>query len=203
MESETFEENKTEEKLSNKKDTNLLNQNDQIDLNKKETILLQQTTTDKKISDENVQQDTSTSKVQNKSQIETTSKAESNTEKIEAFDNSNVFSKLQKQNSIELTTVMSNLTLNTETLQQLSDNQISLNLEDLKDRGRESFQPWPNSSSPLNCRKLLNHFAKPGSFLPTVSLASYPGSGNTWLRYLIEGATGFFTRGPDPIVSYY
>ena len=25
------------------------------------------------------------------------------------------------------------------------------------------------------------------------ALASYPGSGNTWLRYLIEGATGIFT----------
>jgi hypothetical protein len=28
---------------------------------------------------------------------------------------------------------------------------------------------------------------------PPVALASYPGSGNTWLRYLIEGAGGVFT----------
>jgi hypothetical protein len=54
-----------------------------------------------------------------------------------------------------------------------------------------------------NCSRFRNHFGHPGSFLPTVWLASYPGSGNTWLRYLIEGYTGFFTRGPDPIVSSF
>lgn len=32
-----------------------------------------------------------------------------------------------------------------------------------------------------------------GRQLPIVGLASYPSSGNTWLRYLIEGATGYFT----------
>ena len=74
--------------------------------------------------------------------------------------------------------------------------------ENFIDRGRESFEPWQNSSS-LNCTNFRNHFAKPGSFLPTIWLASYPGSGNTWLRYLIEGATGFFTRGPDPIVRLF
>ena len=29
--------------------------------------------------------------------------------------------------------------------------------------------------------------------LPPMALASFPGSGNTWVRYLIEGATGVFT----------
>ena len=29
--------------------------------------------------------------------------------------------------------------------------------------------------------------------LPLMALASFPGSGNTWTRYLIEGATGVFT----------
>ena len=29
--------------------------------------------------------------------------------------------------------------------------------------------------------------------LPLVALASFPSSGNTWLRYLIEGITGIFT----------
>ena len=28
---------------------------------------------------------------------------------------------------------------------------------------------------------------------PPVALASYPGSGNTWIRYLLEGAGGVFT----------
>ena len=32
----------------------------------------------------------------------------------------------------------------------------------------------------------------PGCRAP-IALASYPGSGNTWLRYLIEGAGGVFT----------
>ncbi len=32
-----------------------------------------------------------------------------------------------------------------------------------------------------------------GHNLPIVGLASYPSSGNTWLRYLIEGASGYFT----------
>ena len=39
---------------------------------------------------------------------------------------------------------------------------------------------------------LLTRFSKNGS-LPTTGLVSFPGSGNTWIRYLIEGATGIFT----------
>ena len=77
-------------------------------------------------------------------------------------------------------------------------------IEALIDKSRESFKPWPNLTqieNGIDCSKFRNHFAKNGSFLPTTWLYSYPGSGNTWLRYLIEGATGFFTRGPDPIVS--
>jgi len=77
-------------------------------------------------------------------------------------------------------------------------------IEEMIDKSRQSFQPWPNhtvTENGINCSKFRNYFAKNGSFLPTTWLYSYPGSGNTWLRYLIEGATGFFTRGPDPIVS--
>ena len=29
--------------------------------------------------------------------------------------------------------------------------------------------------------------------LPLIGLVSYPSSGNTWIRYLIEGLTGYFT----------
>lgn len=32
-----------------------------------------------------------------------------------------------------------------------------------------------------------------GRNLPIVGLVSYPSSGNTWLRYLLEGASGYFT----------
>ncbi len=28
---------------------------------------------------------------------------------------------------------------------------------------------------------------------PPMALASYPGSGNTWVRYLLEAASGVFT----------
>ena len=35
-------------------------------------------------------------------------------------------------------------------------------------------------------------FAEPGTF-PATSLSSYPGSGNTWVRYLIEEYTGYYT----------
>ena len=35
-------------------------------------------------------------------------------------------------------------------------------------------------------------FGEKGSF-PLTSLSSYPGSGNTWVRYLIEEYTGYYT----------
>ena len=42
-------------------------------------------------------------------------------------------------------------------------------------------------------------FAEKGTF-PITSLTSFPGSGNTWVRYLIEEYTGYYTGaiGPDP-----
>ncbi|KAF2357066.1 Sulfotransferase domain [Trinorchestia longiramus] len=42
------------------------------------------------------------------------------------------------------------------------------------------------------CAALRVRFARRHS-LPRTALASYPGSGNTWLRYLLEGSTGLFT----------
>ena len=41
----------------------------------------------------------------------------------------------------------------------------------------------------LPSRRRLAQFGS----LPRTALASFPGSGNTWTRYLIEGATGVFT----------
>ena len=46
-----------------------------------------------------------------------------------------------------------------------------------------------------SCAHLLTRFARPGS-LPDARLASFPRSGNTWTRYLLEAATGFVTCGP-------
>lgn len=39
--------------------------------------------------------------------------------------------------------------------------------------------------------------------LPKTALASYPGSGNTWARYLIEAASGVFTGSIYKDVSIY
>ena len=41
--------------------------------------------------------------------------------------------------------------------------------------------PWPGEGE---CGLLVTRFARRGS-LPTRALVSYPGSGNTWVRYLI------------------
>lgn len=49
--------------------------------------------------------------------------------------------------------------------------------------------PWPTDA---NCKHYSVQFAKPGE-IPILGLASYPSSGNTWLRYLIEGITGYYT----------
>lgn len=49
--------------------------------------------------------------------------------------------------------------------------------------------PW--DQDPLCSSYNISHLV-PRSRAP-YALASYPGSGNTWLRYLIEGATGIFT----------
>lgn len=40
---------------------------------------------------------------------------------------------------------------------------------------------------PIDNRRTVKHS------LPPVALASYPGSGNTWVRYLIEAASGVYT----------
>ena len=50
-------------------------------------------------------------------------------------------------------------------------------------------------SADPSCAHLLTRFARPGS-LPDARLASFPRSGNTWTRYLLEAATGFVTCGP-------
>ena len=47
--------------------------------------------------------------------------------------------------------------------------------------------PWPDDPA---CRRYSVQF---GSGLGVVGLASYPSSGNTWLRYLIEAITGIYT----------
>ncbi|XP_050699605.1 uncharacterized protein LOC126987014 [Eriocheir sinensis] len=62
-------------------------------------------------------------------------------------------------------------------------------LKILLDYGRPQHEPWPGR---VGCAGLRVAFARRLT-LPRTALASFPGSGNTWLRYLIQGATGLFT----------
>lgn len=57
------------------------------------------------------------------------------------------------------------------------------------DRRKKEFSPWPNSK---DCSRFRIQFARRKS-LPMTALVSFPGSGNTWLRYLLETSTGVFT----------
>lgn len=50
--------------------------------------------------------------------------------------------------------------------------------------------PWYLNDA--KCKHFSISFAPPHSLEP-LGLVSYPSSGNTWLRYLVEGATGYFT----------
>ena len=57
--------------------------------------------------------------------------------------------------------------------------------------GPHRKRPGQSGYAQINwCISPLGFKAKPG---PVVALASFPGSGNTWLRYLIQQATGFLT----------
>ncbi|XP_018574207.1 WSCD family member AAEL009094 [Anoplophora glabripennis] len=55
--------------------------------------------------------------------------------------------------------------------------------------GLPGFRP-PLRRSKINWCSELKYVDPPRE---TVALASFPGSGNTWLRYLLQQATGFFT----------
>jgi len=51
------------------------------------------------------------------------------------------------------------------------------------------YFPWPKDES---CQHFSVRFANNYTFRPR-ALVSYPGSGNSWLRYLLDGCTGVFT----------
>ena len=55
------------------------------------------------------------------------------------------------------------------------------------DKKRNTWTLWPDDD---NCSKYVVSFSE--DLIPC-ALASYPGSGNTWLRYLIEAGSGIFT----------
>ena len=52
--------------------------------------------------------------------------------------------------------------------------------------------PWAHSSNDSVCGNFTTTFSNKKK-LPMVALASFPASGNTLMRYLIEGITGIFT----------
>ena len=57
-----------------------------------------------------------------------------------------------------------------------------------------SFQPWRSHNDP-ECSSFVVQFILNAS-QPLMALATYPGSGNTWIRGLIERLTGYFTGSP-------
>ena len=59
------------------------------------------------------------------------------------------------------------------------------------DPTRPSHNFWTQNDDKI-CFNLSTKFALSGS-LPLLALASYPGSGNTWVRYMVEVTTGVFT----------
>lgn len=65
------------------------------------------------------------------------------------------------------------------------------NIMDLK------YRPWKNDSE---CNKYFIEFIRERNY-PKMALASYPGSGNTWMRGIIERLTGYFT-GSVSILKY-
>ncbi|XP_063596338.1 sialate:O-sulfotransferase 1-like [Penaeus indicus] len=56
------------------------------------------------------------------------------------------------------------------------------------DYARPQHEPWAGT----DCMGVRVAFARRRT-LPRTALASFPGSGNTWLRYLIQSTTGLFT----------
>ena len=56
----------------------------------------------------------------------------------------------------------------------------------------QSIQEESNLEKNPECQELSVKFAEAGS-LPMMALVSFPRSGNTWIRSLIEMATGLFT----------
>ena len=52
-----------------------------------------------------------------------------------------------------------------------------------------SYTPWLDDHE---CEHFSVVFSKK-KFLPLIGLVSFPRSGNTWIRYLIEGSIGVFT----------
>lgn len=56
----------------------------------------------------------------------------------------------------------------------------------------ESTYPWNSTRFPERCRNFSVRFALRNS-LPATAIVSFPRSGNTFFRSLIEKATGVFT----------
>ena len=82
---------------------------------------------------------------------------------------------------------------------------------DIKSRKTISFNtsglvkhPWKQAED-AECRDVVVMFAEEDS-LPMLALVSYPRSGNSWLRQLLEAASGVFTGSHEqnlPMLHYF
>lgn len=80
--------------------------------------------------------------------------------------------------------------LNYDALVLYSDHNLSVYTNGLKHDILElTYLPWSND---LECNDLTIQFIRNKSY-PLIALATFPGSGNTWIRGLIERLTGYFT----------
>ncbi|KAK3863340.1 hypothetical protein Pcinc_030888 [Petrolisthes cinctipes] len=81
-----------------------------------------------------------------------------------------------------------------EGLATMLHGQLEQNLVDgqlpLDPKGKEVWKPWKDDPPSSPCIHYQNRL---GVGIAPVRLVSFPCSGNTWLRYLVESATGVFT----------
>ncbi|KAK3893995.1 hypothetical protein Pcinc_002234 [Petrolisthes cinctipes] len=83
--------------------------------------------------------------------------------------------------------------INVNKLERILHGTIHQNLENGKlplERSNKKWAIWEKDDHGSPCRKYLVRFSKG---LPQVQLMSFPCSGNSWTRYLLEASTGIFT----------
>ncbi|KAK3889600.1 hypothetical protein Pcinc_006409 [Petrolisthes cinctipes] len=83
--------------------------------------------------------------------------------------------------------------INVNKLERILHGTIHQNLENGKlplERSNKMWAIWEKDDHGSPCRKYLVRFSKD---LPQVQLMSFPCSGNSWTRYLLEASTGIFT----------
>ena len=80
---------------------------------------------------------------------------------------------------------------NIKPVEQKSNQKLNKTYKKTSNRSEKSFDLNKNTTLDVDCNDIK--FAPPGYFLPAVPLLSIPGAGNTWVRFLIQKITGYYT----------